>query len=527
MPGKMQVWVDDVELDNADDVTIDGDFGESSSADNQRFLVCNFQIEGATPTDLMRRFNELRAQFNTRSKRVQFSLDDASSQFYADIYPGDGEHSDVVTFIQPNTAHKQTGGRLRCQLVAIATMTLSGLGAGGVDGVAGLESFRLTKQFNASRVSERTFVGTFTGTFDEDANGPYSIVAVADDGSGRARFQLSAAPPAFQAGMKLKVQDTNAVYGGTHKIVSIAGALVVVESAYVSNTTTGNAWVGEATDAEDNWAAQRDYILENYLGTEADGERDATTGLALSLEEIDVADAGQTVNVLLRSTPIRRSTGLAGERSFDIRIEPEKPQWWSKAGQAGERPTLYKCAGHLELDQDQVSTPLLQIWESTIEPAIKAVVQEERGAGTIQLLTSVRRLQHQSRRLEFELIYQGGNLGVIYYKRTFQWRYDPDYVKLGGTEGYHHVQRPATPPPTFVIVTVQRVGVGKVRLDVSDPGLAGYTPVPAGTNSQEEDVSGDFGDNIWIQTTSQAYEYMKFKPGSNVRIAKVFTQSGK
>ena len=523
--GKMQVWVDDFELDNEDWRTIDGDFGESSSSDNYRFLVCNFQIEGDTEEELTDRFNETRTEFLSKGQRVRFSLDDTSGKYYADIAPGDGEHTDVQSWIQPNPAHKQTGHRLRLQFIVVAIQNAGSGAAGTATGLEGTQgTTRVNSQFNASRIESRTFQATFGSLLDPDANGPFTIISVEDDGSGNARFVFSApVGVVFAAGMKLITSGT-ANYPGQHVITAIASDKVTTETPFGA-TDTGTATIGETDDADEVYQNQRNSILTTFLQTATDGDRDGTSLLALTVEQVETLEGGSLVNVFLQSRRIKPSTGIVGERELKFEVETEAVQQWPQHQQAGAVPNIVSIWGYLDIDEAHVSPSLDQMWDEEIEPAVRFIVSNETGETPKPIV--LRRKFTDEGRIQFQCIYQTKNATVLHYKRTIAWRVDPDYVKLGGTEGFHHVQRPAVPPPTFATVTVSRVGIGSVLLNVDAPKLAGFTAVPAGTQKTEEPVRSEFDNNVWIQSASQAYEYMKFKDGAKVKIAKVFTQSGR
>ena len=523
--GKMQAWVDDVELDNEDWRTIDGDFGEAASNDNYRFLVVNFQIEGDTEAELTDRFNETRTEFLSKGQRVRLSLDDTSGKYYADIAPGDGEHTDVQSWIQPNPAHKQTGHRLRLQLIVVAIQNAGSGAAGSATDLEGTQgTIRVNSQFNAARVESRTFQATFGSLLDPDANGPFVLTSVEDDSSGNARFVFSApVGVVFATGMKLITSGT-ANYPGQHVVTAIAGDKVTTETPFGA-TDTGTATIGETDDAEEVYDNQRNSILTTFLQTATDGDRDGTSMLALVVEQVETLEGGSLVNVFLQSRRIKPSTGITGERELKFEIETEAVQQWPQHQQAGRNPDIVSVWGYLEIDEAQANDTLDKLWADTIEPGIRTVVSNETGEALKPI--ALRRKVNDEGRIQFQCIYQAKNLTVLHYKRTIAWRVDPDYVKLGGTEGHHHVQRPPVPPPTFATVTVSRVGIGPVRLNVDAPKLAGFTPVPAGTQKTEEPVQSEFDPNVWIQSASQAYEYMKFKDGAKVKIAKVFTQSGR
>ncbi len=525
---KMQVTIDDNDLDNGTWRTIDGEIGESVGSDDHAFYVANFQIEADDAEELMIRVKETRDEFNTKGVQVFISLDDTSTQYYAEPAVGDGTYTDVRSFIQPHPAHKQTNFRYRMQLVVEAIQVISSPGAGG--GGSGVLAnvgggLRFNKQFYASRVESRSFQATFVSNFDGVANGPYTIASVEDDGGGLAVFVLSTTPVAFAANQKIKVSgSTN--YNGDHTITAIdTGTKKVTTTIPFGATDVGTAYIGELTSATANYEAQRDTIMTTYLDTLADGERGAT-GLTLIVEQLEEVEDGSATNVFLQSSRMKYTANVTGQRKFDMKIETEDVQQWSKASGAGARPAIHTVSGTFEMDEAQRTISLSQVWVTAVKAAVETAIKVENGGETIKPI-AIRYAVTTAGLLEFSCIYQSKNILVLHYKRSVSYRVDPDYVKMGGADGYHHVQKPSTPPPTFATVTVTRVGIGNVELDVEAPDIKGLTPIPAGSAESEEDVSANFSSDVWIQTKSQAYEYVRFKDGAEVDVTQVFTQGGR
>lgn len=516
--GKMQVVIDGVQLDNASWRAITGGFGDSPGGDNQRVLTCEFRIEAATAESLQTRLLEAYELCTRTNARVTFTNDDAAANFFADVSPNDGKHTSVHCTVGVAAGHEQTATAAWLMLYVVAGMTppvSSGPAGANQAYYQGLQgSLKYTRTLNAARIEVRSLLATFIPTFDDDANGPYTVSSV-ETASGKARFVLSTAPVAFVVGQRLKV-TAGTGYLGVHLITAIdTGTKKVTTDTAFTATATGTAYIGTLTSGETNYNNAKNSLLATYLGTENDGSRKASTGLSLITEIPETTNAnGDQYTVLLQSGPMQAMANTASARVANLSIRQSEPEKWNT--KFGQKPLWLSVKGSLSCSKDVLaseSRTLFAVWAASAQGDILTLVKAKTGRTDLKLLDVVHESDDGTGVIAFEVKYQARNQTVLAGSIQVSVREHDDSVSIRETEGYDYDQRPPGFKPKTCTIAISRIGVGKVDLSrfVQLPPTGGGTWKMMEPLTSEERVDCLFSGNLYSQTYTVGYERRNYR----------------
>lgn len=491
----MQVNVDGNNLDNGSWRYIVGDAGDDISIDNTRMLIVDFVIQGDTAAQTTQRWESTRADFIKADPRVTFNLDDSQGELFADLSPNDGTHNSVKTTVGLVGGKGQTQFSLYCRLYVEAGVVLFNVGGGAGSGPSGSTYTGLsgkivrTKTHTSGRIEARDLILTFAPTFDADDGLATATVTSVEDSGGKAVFVISQTPPAFTAGMRLKLTSSTTAngdgYAGVHLVTAInVGTGKITTDTAFDGDETGSGTLGTLTTGEENYQAARSSILTDLLGVSSDGSRDGTTGLYLALEkgEHDDENEDMATYVLQSRWSETELTGLnEAQRDLDVEIQETEPGEWDTGG--GTKPVYLTVIGSIVCDKDELADGNLvlhQVFRAQLATQLKTLALAQSGYANARL----RDIQFGSRRVDsrisFRLVYQAKNTSTLYYREESMSHTEDDRVHWKAGK-YDYDQRPEGLPPKTITKTITYVGWSKKSLTVSPPpGDAGasYSPGP-------------------------------------------------
>lgn len=523
----MQVTVDGTNIANGSWRDLTGSFGDEPGQDGQRVLVCDFLIEGSTADELQQRLLTTYEAFTKRNCRVVFTLDDTAGSTWADVSPNDGKHTDIWVTVGVAPGHEQTGNRQYLRLYVVAGMTpvLSSGPAGSnqayFQGLSG--TLKYTRTINAGRFETRSVLATFVDTFDDDANGPYTIDSVANSG-GKAVFHVTSAPVAFAVGQRLKVTAGTA-YLGVHLITAInTGAKTITTDTTYSATATGTAYIGTLTSGETNYNSARATLLVDYLGTHSSGSgaRDSTTGLSLITEVPETNDEnGNQYTVLLQSGPMQSMANTASARVANLSIGQSEPEKWNT--KYGAKPLWLTAKGSLSCSKTVLSSEsrtLFAVWAASAQGDILTLVKAKTGYNTLKLLDVQFEADDGVGVIAFTVKYQARNTTVLAGSYTESTEESDDSISIREVGGHDYDQRPPGFTPKTCIVTLSRIGVGKKDLStlVTLPSTGGGTWKLVRKLETTERVNCLFDANTFSQTYVAGYERKNYSGGVGVEV---------
>ena len=271
-----------------------------------------------------------------------------------------------------------------------------------------------------------------------------------------------------------------------------------------------------ATNGLAAYTANRGTMLTTYMKTAATGARDATSGLALTVENIEYDNpGGDTVRVSLMSTAIATSLlDHAAIRSFDCTITQEVPESFGSGG--GLTPTIYNCNAALDVSKDIYSGAMHQFFEDQVKQDFEAYVKAETGEGTIVALSGPTVTSNlRTGKITIQAIYQGQNSTVISYMEKRSSTELADYTRNRDSQGYDGLQRPVGAVPKFVTMQVTRIALDDTVPSLSPPSEAGFVYIEAG---KDEEIVGPnntpFGNGVYVVTAVARFERVRLRSGS-------------
>lgn len=518
---KMQVTVDGTQLDNTTWRAITGSFGDDPSGEGQRVLACDFIVEAADADTLQQRLLTTYEAFTKRNCRVVFTLDDTVGSTWADVSPNDGKHTEVHCTVGVASGYEQTANRQVLRLYVVAGMTPAlSTGAAGSNpayfqGLLG--SLKYTRTINAARFETRSLLATFVDTFDDDANGPYTIDSVANSG-GKAVFHVTSAPVAFAVGQRLKVTAGTA-YLGVHLITAInTGAQTITTDSTYSATATGTAYIGTLTSGETNYNSAKATLFTDYLGTDNDGTRNATTGLSLITEIPETSDEnGNQYTVLLQSGPMQDMANTASAQVANLSIAQSEPEKWNP--KFGNKPLWLTAKGSLSCSKTVLaseSRTLFAVWAASAQGDILTLVKAKTGYTALRVLDIKHESDDGAGVIAFEVKYQARNLTVLAGSITESVDESDDSISIREVEGHDYEQRPPGYTPKTCVIGISRIGVGKVDLAsyVTLPSTGGGTWKRVKKMESAERVDTLFAAGVYSQTYTAGFERRNYAGGA-------------
>lgn len=275
-----------------------------------------------------------------------------------------------------------------------------------------------------------------------------------------------------------------------------------------------------------NYAASRATLLTTYLGTDADGGRDGTTGLALTGENVRALyEDDLLVLVTLNSEEVVVDfSSEAALRSSELSISTSQPDAWPETD-AGEIPTVVTVAGSATVDKDQLSGSLHAVWDK-IRSNVESQIKSQTNLGDIELMSLSLNSDRKASTLSFGAAYRADNNDIFSYRRVGRESEQPQFNITIDAEGVEVVQKRPGENPLTRTITINRTGVGFVDLDPGfegvqfGPGIALGNYILIHKDAAEEGpiAQGEVS-NIFIQQAT--YVYRRFALETDVDIVKV------
>lgn len=502
--------------------------GWSIGMDRLQVVTIEVFIEGSTPEQFNQRFQEVFDAVNQRDLRLLVKSDITKADYLWDIAPFDGKVTNTGAMMELNP-NRQQSPTSKSFTVTFGSEIVSFVNSGGAltpyTQVA--ENFNYAIQKNAGRGETRSLLITFATKVTESAIS-LTVSSVSDVG-GKARFTTSAPHGlTFTAGLRVFVVTTN--YNGWHYVSAVGASTIDTTAAYVAADSGTITKKGVPSTGAEAWAANKANIFTDLMGTANDGGRDDTTGLAIVAENVVSSDEnGNSYTVFIQSAwNPRKIAAIPAQRQMDLEAETWEPEEWSPELDAGPKPIYVGVRCEVAIDKDAKGDSNYLRLYATVKDATRQLAIDESGESDLKLLGYRYKVNFNRLTVTFDSTYQGRNTTVLRMRVKRSKKVDADYVKHLVTGGFMRIQRPDADPPTFVVVTANRRGVGKYKWDTArlEPKESGYQFLEAGRTEEEEQVMTDFASDLYDSVVSIAFERVKMETGDAVRIMPVFTQGG-
>jgi len=524
-----QVKVDNVSLDNGTWRRIVGDVTVSVALDGTKSLSCSFLVTGTSHADLLSNWETTQADFRKTNPRVQFWLDSTATNPLEDMYPGDGTHGNsLLTQVSQDITQKQVGFTIMANFIAV-TQVVEAAGGAGVKNMpfTGMSSqIAISSTYSAGRIESRTVSGSFTTTLGS-AYGPYTIVSASNNG-GQVRFTISTDPAAFVEGMKFIVSSsTVGAYVGSWLVtaVNVASKTIDVKLDY-SATATGAGSLTNPITGYNNYIAYRDQLLNQYLLVGDDGERDSSTGLALTGEVINRATIeGFDVSFTLDAEWVQLdTTAVPSIRALNYTVQTQKPERWPLGY---PKPTIIVVSGSFTIDKEAYGSTTIHSLFNTIKPTVIADVELQVGNTGNRRISEVVTTTPGSMIVQFGMQFITRNTELITLKVSTLISRKLLFTKWPDADGFSIIQTPPESWEVTVTKTVTRTGYNAVDLksQVSPPQESGYTFTLIGDTQIDEDPDEGTldGEAIYEQTYAATYMRDKVRSGGITISAPVIT----
>lgn len=537
--GYPQIKVDDNSLDNGSWRHTVGDLiVQTDETGKTKTISVAFIIEGDTSAELDTRWQSTYADFKIINPRVRAWFDDAETTPVEDWIVGGGEILESGTTVTMLPEESQTGRKLHCLFVAVATVQADisrtfGGSALGTDAIPGLKTeINIVKTYFDSRRFSITASGMFGPTFDEDANGPYTITSITNNG-GKARFTLSGSPdlPDFADGMRITVTGSN--YAGVHIVTSIDDVNDRIETLTTFETVVGTPTtllLGTTTSAETNYEAAKSDILVNLLETGTDGNPAATAPyMQLTGENVGFpSERRDYVEFTLTSTPQPFKTSVVDsgadnvERGLSYVVHYRQPDLWDESWDTNI-PVEAIISGKFAITETARTEATLFSWWTQMKQAILAEVATERGGSlgsSFVTMAEEVNLDHTTNDVDFRLSCILDYNGTMDYSKSTTFSDRKMRSIIEDTDGYDHVQESAAPPRRMATVRVTWTGEMGAEPDapVAPPAGGGFRYLfDNAVVVRREDLRSP--DGRLMALVEKEYTYIRIRPrtgGSSV-----------
>lgn len=282
-----------------------------------------------------------------------------------------------------------------------------------------------------------------------------------------------------------------------------------------------------ATTALANYAAARSTIFTTYVGCDADGGRDATTGLARIDENINTLDedALLVAVTIISSEVVLDYSAEPSLRSNDLIVQTSQPDAWPEVD-AGPIPTLITAAGKVTVDKDVLSGNLHDVF-NTIRSAMETEVKSQSGKSDIELVSLGVSSDRLASTMSFSAVYRADNVETFIYRRVDREAEQPQFNSVVDADGVEIIQKRPGANPIVRTITINRTGVG---LGGTDPNFGGldfdllirnlghYELIHRDEALEGPITQGDI-EGIYIQQAT--FVYKRFDPSVSVEIVKV------
>jgi len=509
--------IDGIELNGVDGRRLHGQIINSRTGSGIRDLSVAGILTGTTTADLQDKWAALKLICNVRDKKITVKIDSTTTNFYEEIFPGDGTTQRTVTFISADESRLGSATTLPFVVTTVADENIPQVATGGSGNVTRYQGqvgdWRLTTTYSEARVESRAFIAQFSTVFDKEAYGPFTINSVEDVG-GKARFVLATTPPSFKSGQRIYISGST-LYNGVHDITAVdTGTKKVTTATNYSGSDTGAAIVGEATTPQENYTAVRDSILTERLGTGAGGIRNATTGLVLVGESVGLEN--DTYTVILNSTWIEKSYN-DNIKNISISVSLMEQNDWPNDPSAGAPPKMMNATVTFSVDRVAAGNDNPYSMWNSVRAEVIGDIKSNAGLGdAVGPLDESVTFDKKAGMVTVTMTFLATNITVFRFSRVFHTHEELQYTAWKDSEGYDIVQTAAEPLMKIVSVSVSRVGVGEVSLDVPPPTEPGYTyiEISKDLNLENPIIRRNLSDNVVTQSQTKAWRRFKFRSGS-------------
>lgn len=516
----MQIKVNGNSLDNGSWRRMLGQVHIAQSGDGLKIISVNVIVQGSTPEELNTRWASTKSDFELDNGSVMVWVDSSASTPTEDISVSDGRHNGNKTRLSFDATKTQTGLSIVATFTCFTTMSVASGTRRFIQFTGQRGELTLIRSYGAGRTPIRTVTGSFVTTMNDSAYPGFTFASIVAN-SGKARFVMVGALPAFKVGQRLIVTgSTN--HNGPHIITAISGQNVDTLTVY-SATDAGSATIGQPTTGYENYYAARNTLLTTYLLVDSDGGRLGTEGLALSEESVKELDPdGYSVEFTVSSEWMQIDlSALPSARKFQITVTEQKPELW----QGPDKPTFLVGEGSITIDKEAASTTSLASMYESVKSAIKAEVERQTNKTGAHKLVEVVSTDAAAMIIAFKVVFSTSE--VINYKRSEVWSFSARYFMYRDAEGYDMLQRDPGDDDTVVTVTAERSGFSQIDLAPFAAAPAGGTFIPMGAGvSLDDPDETPQGELIYKQSYSRSYRKVKLRSASAVRIGKaqIFTQ---
>lgn len=525
--GSPQITLDDKNLDNGSWRTAIGPLIVSSDiAGDTRTITQEFLIEGDDEDEITSRWSSTYADFTKLNPRIVARIDSESTDPAEDWIPGDSGNREMVSTVTVLEDQSQTNRKLHCLFTGVAITEVPRSTAGSTFTATGLLSeINIAKIYMESTRYVITASGRFGSTFTDDVHGPYNISSVSNNG-GKARFTLSGSPslPTFTQGMRISVTGTNG-YDGEHIVTSIDDGSDRIETKTTfgsPESPTATLTIGVATSAQANYDNARDSILTTLLGTDTDGDPNATTKFALINEEVDYESERQDfLNFTLTAAEeamisgVQDSGGREVQRGLSYTILVDYPDLWDS--NFVDPPLGIIVAGRVSIREAALTEQSAKQWWDQIEATILAQVKNDLGGSNVQHRNTRLTIDYQTLDVVFEIHAVGNFRGVISYTQTTTFQSEKAFSIWEDTDGYDHLQMSPAPPRKMATINVSYVaqeGVGPS--DPPPPTESGFTYILIGKGEAIEDnLISEGGQSFWRRSLEYRYIRLRQRGGDS------------
>ena len=531
-----QINIDSTDINGIDGVRLHGQIADTISSSGIREIVIQGLIHGATSSEDLDAKKELLAnRCNRMDVRVFVKKKASDTTNYSDIYLGDGKTKRINVLVSqdPTRVATATSWPFIIAVTAIQSPSEPGGGSGGSGGsgsdvrLQGQEGpYRLTTLFSESGTEARALLIGFSEYRDQKAAGNHAITSVVSDG-GFAQLIFGTLPAEAATANIVYVIGTGQ-YDGPHQITSVnqPAGTITIDVVYAGDST-GNADVGTITTPESLLESSK-ATLYGLIGVGAIGDRDATTGLALSgystVKESDVL-------VVYMSSDWSDVEYRSGVRGWQINFSESIVEDWPDDPLAGDAPKTSVAAARFSVDRKAAPglTPK-QAW-ATIRGDVIRDAKAAIGEGPVGPTNEVLAYDDKTNIATVTMTFISKNSDVLAFTRSRSESVKLQYISIKDHEGFHIVQSEAGPREKFVSITLTRVAVSEINLidEIELPKEAGYTYLDI---TDQIDIGQPTDKkNFGIYTAQKAtrtFQRFKFRPGNNkVRIRNPLTQSGR
>ena len=524
--GYPNVYLDGNALDNGSWRRMLGPFAHSMDMTGEgELLSCQFIVQADTTANLITRVQSTEADFIKTGARVQFFTDTAQSPMY-DWMPNDGKHEQVFSAVEWVPDESQNVFSVVMTLYVTASRyPVTGAGGNGASNylpfTGQTSDIKITREYSEDERLTISASGHFAATI---ANSGSALTLTDIEASSLyAKFKVTGSMPAFADGMRIVVTGSTA-YNGTHLVSSISGQYFITKTFFASGETglSGSVQVQATTSGLTNYTTARSTILQDYLGTGANGIPSTTTyRVLLSEHTVDSDENGNGVDFILVAGPqplidsAMSDAGTNVTRGYDFQMGVSEPAEWFP--EAGPKPKLINATGTFTIMEDYVGTTKLYQWYLTSRAGFASRIASEAAVSAtgLKLIATVTAIDYTLNTVKFSHVYRSNWTGTLEYNRQYATSSKLDFASWSDADGYDVAQRPNRAVPKTIVITTRRVGEGETDLTPPTPTEGGYTYLEIAKDVQSSGpFITEFSNNTFIQHDVRTFGRFRFKGGA-------------